>query len=81
MAQQVVKNRHHIRHTFPRACACGEDVWFLALGGEKCLLLVVVKYVGVAVFGKVTVTLRMENSLLHQVGYGGARFVSRVKLY
>ena len=40
-----------------------------------------VKAERVAVFGEVTVTLRMENSPLHQVGYGGARFVSRVKLY
>ena len=53
----------------------------MALGGEKSLLLVVVKDVRVAVFGEVTVTLRMENSPLHQVGYGGARFVSWIKLY
>lgn len=62
MAQQIVKNRHHIRHTFPRARARGEDVGFLALSSEERLLLVVVKSEGVAVFGEVTVTLGMENS-------------------
>ena len=78
--EDVVEDGGDVGHAFAGACACGNDVGLLALGGEEGLFLVVVVAVGLAVAGEVLGAVGMEDAAIDQLSDGGSGFVGRVEM-
>ena len=78
--EDVVEDGSDVSHAFAGACACGDDVGLLALGGEEGLFLVVVVAVGLAVAGEVFGAVGMEDASIDQLNNGSSGFVGGVEL-